>query len=50
MGMIVPKTNGELAADIGETTTVSWKPPKNFSFEKWERVGNTLQTINGAVN
>ena len=49
MADIMRKRN-ELASDIGETTEVSWSPPKNLSYETWEQIGNTLQTINGAVN
>jgi len=47
---LIPRTNGDLAANIGETTETSWSPPANITFDQWEQIGNTLQTINGAVN
>lgn len=43
-------TRASLAEDIGEVTKVSWKAPANMTFEEWERVGNTLQTIQGSIN
>ena len=50
MESIIPRTNGELSTEIGETTVTSWKPPANLTYEKWEQIGNTLQTINGSLN
>lgn len=48
--MNIVKKQNELASDIGETTEVSWSPPKNLTWDQWESIGNTLQVVNGAVN
>jgi len=43
------KFSTDLDPDIGETTEVSWVPPKNLTYEKWEQIGATLQTVNRSV-
>lgn len=43
-------TGLDFAAEIGETTPVSWQPKGNLSFEEWIAIGNTLQQVNASLN
>ena len=41
--------SSELDPNIGETTETSWSPPAEMTYEKWSRVGFTLQTVHRSM-
>jgi hypothetical protein len=45
-----PPPISDMSNDIGVVTRTSWTAPADMTFDEWQRVGCTLQTVQGSIN
>ncbi len=48
--LVVAGPTAPALPDLGEFYNTSWQPPTDMTYDEWERVGSTLQTIQGSIN